>query len=139
EGVTVRRDHLPDIDMDELHRTFDIMLRAATSARQSDADHAAARERAATLGPDDDDIVARMLRGVSMSHRDWLQLNEQRQIMRWRWHEFFGDCDLLLCPVLSTAAFPHDTRAPYERTIDIDGVEHPFMSQLFWAGISGLV
>ena len=51
---------------------------------------------------DDDDKWARMLRGVTLSHRDWLGFNEQRQRMRRKWRDFFAEYDLLPCPVNCT-------------------------------------
>ena len=55
-----------------------------------------------------------MLRGNTISHRDWLAANEARHKMRWKWAEFFKEYDLLLCPAAASAAFPHDHvgRAP---------------------------
>ncbi len=73
------------------------------------------------------------------SHRDWLAANETRHKMRWRWAEFFRDWDLLLCPVASSAAFPHDHEGErYERTIAVNGRRVPAVDQLFWAGYSGM-
>ena len=54
--------------------------------------------------------------------------------MRWKWHDYFKDYDLLLCPVVSTAAFPHDHSPPYERTLTINGKERPFHELVFWSG-----
>ena len=73
-----------------------------------------------------------------MSHRDWLRLDERRQRMRWKWHEYFADYDLLLCPVVLTAAFPHDHREFKERTIMVNNEERPYFEQVFWAGLTGV-
>ena len=60
--------------------------------------------------------------------------------MRWKWAEFFKEWDLLLCPVASTAAFPHDHAGErHERTIVVNGKTAPTTDQLFWAGYSGVV
>ncbi len=44
----------------------------------------------------------------------------------------------MLCPVLCTAAFPHDPVPPLERLSTINGKQYPAMTEIFWAGISGL-
>lgn len=133
-GAVVNEDARPDITMAEVSRTYDILLRAATSARMPDDLQAQYREQAARLDPKDDSKHARMLHGNTLSHRDWLRLNEYRHRMRWKWHEFFEDYDLLLCPVNCTAAFPHDSTPPYERTIIVNNSEYPFHNHTFWAG-----
>ena len=40
---------------------------------------------------------------------------------------------------MPTAAFPHDHRPNGERTILINGEEHPYFTQVFWAGLTGVV
>lgn len=40
--------------------------------------------------------------------RDWNILNQERAIIRHKWEEFFKEFDVLLCPVVRIAAFPHD-------------------------------
>ncbi len=128
----------PDIDMDDAHRTFDIMLRAATSGRNPDEAFIKAVHDAAQLSADDDSVRARGLLGVTIRHRDWLRLDEKRTEMRWKWHEFFKDYDLLLAPVMSTAAFKHDHKGGYERFSTINGKQYPAMMETFWAGYTGL-
>jgi amidase len=128
----------PAIDLEVAHRTFDVLLRSATSARQTDAELAANLAARQALDPADDGKRARRLRGLTLQHRDWLRLDETRHRMRWAWHEFFKDYDLLLCPQTCAAAFPHATGSTYEREIAIDGTAHPFMNHVFWAGYSGV-
>ena len=80
-----------------------------------------------------------MMRGNTLLHRDWLAFDEARQKMRWKWHAFFEEWDLLLCPPASTAAFPHDQQGErYERTIRVNDKDVPTTDQLFWAGYSGV-
>ncbi len=138
EGARVDRRARPKINMEDAHRTFDILLRAATSARQDDAQSARYWKALKRLPKGDDSKVGRMLRGNTMAHRDWLCLDETRHEMRWKWHEFFEDYDLLLCPPMCTPAFPHDHAQSYERSATINGKDYPFMTQTFWAGLSGV-
>ena len=137
-GARVSDTARPDIDLDEAHRVFDVLLRAATSARHGDQERDGIAAQLAALPPGTDTKQARMMRGITLSHRDWLLLNERRQRMRWKWHDYFRDRDLLLCPVLCTAAFPHSDTPPYERSMTVDGRERVFMEQIFWSGYAGV-
>ena len=42
-----------------------------------------------------------------VSHNEWLLADRERARRRLRWAEFFEDVDVLLCPITSTPAFPH--------------------------------
>jgi amidase len=42
-----------------------------------------------------------------MSHLMWDTMHRQRGQLRQRWTEFFGNVDVLLCPVSPTPAFQH--------------------------------
>jgi amidase len=129
----------PDIDTHEAARAYIHLLRAATSGRgtQEEFDRNVAAGRG--LPPGDDSYYARMLRGSTSSHRDWLVANEVRHKMRYKWADFFKEYDLLLCPAAASAAFPHDHEGErHERTIEINGRHVPTTDQLFWAGYPGM-
>ena len=117
EDVTVTVGARPDFDAADSHRVFDILLRAATSGRQTDEELAENLRLRLALGPDDDSKTARMLRGVTLAHRDWLHLNEARHRIRWKWHEFFKTTDLMLAPIAVCAphaAQPHAKLRPHD-------------------------
>ncbi|HXP72686.1 MAG TPA: amidase [Stellaceae bacterium] len=125
----------PDIDTTHCQRVYIALLRAATSGRQSDDVFAKNQGIARTLAADDRSYFAQMARANTMSHRDWLAVNEQRHRMRLAWAAFFRDYDLLLCPAAASAAFPHDHAGErHERTIVVNGKRVPTTDQLFWAG-----
>jgi amidase len=127
----------PDLDTAKAHRVYITLLRAATSGRQSDDDFARNLEAARAAAPDDESYYALMVRANTMSHRDWLAVNETRHRMRLRWAEFFRDWDVLLCPVGASAAFPHDHEGErHERTVIVNGRRVPTTDQMFWAGYS---
>jgi amidase len=91
------------------------------------------------LSPTDQSAGAETLRSMTLSHRDWLVANEARHKMRLAWAAFFDDYDLLLCPPVSTPAFPHDHEGPpFMRHVTVNGQSMPTGSQLFWAGYAGL-
>lgn len=127
----------PEIDTTELQRVYILLLRAATSARQTPEMYAKNLEIAKGLASADESYFARLTRGNVMPHRDWLKLNNQRHHMRLKWAEFFRDWDLLICPAASSAAFPHDHQGErHERDITVNGKRVPTTDQLFWAGYS---
>jgi amidase len=128
----------PNIDMDRVHWLFNTMLRAATSHRQTDDDFARNVPAAEALDPKDRGFGARAMRGQTIRHRDWLMLNEERTRLRFAWHEFFKNYDLFLCPLVATAAPPHNSLPVGERKVTINGKEMPFGQTLFWAGLIGL-
>src|SRR5439155_603074 len=111
----------PDVDAWEAQRVYIQLLRAATSGRLTPEEFEKNLEAIKTLEPQDESYYARMVRANILSHRDWLAANERRHKMRWKWHEFFKEYDLLLCPAAASAAFPHDQQGErHERTIEIN-------------------
>ena len=139
QKVKVSMTARPAIDFDEMMRVFIRLLRAATSGRQSDAAFARMVEEAKRVSPTDERYYARMVRGNSLSHRDWLASNETRHQMRLAWEAFFGEWDIFLCPIAVTAAFKHNHQGErWERMMDVNGGKQPSTEQMFWAGLGGL-
>jgi amidase len=92
----------------------------------------------ARLAPDDDGWLARAVRFSAQLHRDWLSANETAAHHRARWAGFFRDFDVLLCPVTSIVAPPHDHTEPMPlRTITVNGAERPYLEQIVWTGAIG--
>jgi amidase len=56
-----------------------------------------------------------------------------REWQRAAWAYFFGNYDVVLAPVMPTAAFPHDTETLLaERTVDVDGTPVPHTAAAAW-------
>ena len=107
QGVTVSRSARPDFDATEAYHLYLRLLDAAWSGRTPEEAIVRRRRHAATLSPSAnsaDDIMVRM---VDVTHRTWLGLNEKRFQWRRVWSAFFREWDVLLCPVIATAALPH--------------------------------
>lgn len=137
-GATVLRDHRPDFDSRELLALYLILLRAASSASLSDEALAQASATAAGANRFCRDAAVLNAYGASLPHRDWLRLDAERRRVRQAWQDYFVDVDLLLCPPLSTAAFPHSKLPPQQRKLHVNGRDVPFENQLFWAGYAGV-
>jgi len=137
-GARVRYDIAPTFESRELMEIFGQMRNAATSDGQDDASY---KHNLAMLSKVDgagEGYRGRSLRGLTMAHYRWLQLNERREQLRLEWDRVFADVDLLLCPPATTVAFPHDQKGErYERMVEVNGRSVPGTDETFWAGISG--
>jgi amidase len=129
----------PDVDTARLHDLYIRLLRAATSGRMPEAD---IEDWKQDLVREPNEYLAQSVDGVTMTHRRWLQLNNERHQMRLKFNAFFDDYDILLCPVAASAAFPHDHEHEgkrWRRRVTINNKRVSPTDQLFWAGYSGLV
>jgi amidase len=64
--------------------------------------------------------------------------NGLRQRQRALWSTFFEDYDVVLAPVMPTAAFAHDTERPImERVLDVDGTDVSHAVAMAWCGAIG--
>jgi len=98
------------------------------------------RDKAAALAPDDESYKAQVAQAAVLLHRDWLAAHEERVRLRWAWHAFFRDWDLLLTPAAAGTAWPDDQKGDrIDRVITVNGRPEDTNDQLFWAGISGVV
>jgi amidase len=98
------------------------------------------QELVASLAADDTSLAASRLRGMVLSHRDWMLTDRVRSGLTACWREFFRHFDIVLCPVMPTPAFPHDhSPEHHNRRIKIDGIDHPYLDQIHWSGIATLI
>jgi amidase len=101
--------------------------------------YAGAQAAASALPPSDTSLGAERLRGIVLSHRDWVIADGGRARLRAQWRELFKTFDAVICPVMPTPAYPHDHSADQEtRRITIDGKDHVYPDQLAWPGIATL-
>ena len=137
-GATVSYVARPALDPARSHEVYSALLWSFMAVGLPDDDYAAlqlaARER--PLGAND---PSSRLPGFStLTHRDWLRYNNMRDYLRWAWHTFFQDWDIVLAPQTPTPAFPHDHGDQAQRVLAVDGVAQPYMEQIFWAGLTGI-
>lgn len=101
--------------------------------------HAGAVAAAADLPAADTSLRAERLRGIALSHRDWVMDDGARAQLRAQWRALFESFDAVICPIMPTPAFPHDHSAEQEtRRIEIDGKEFSYSDQMAWPGIANL-
>jgi amidase len=100
---------------------------------------AGAQAGAAQLPPGDTSLAAERLRGIVLSHRDWVLDDGARARLRAQWRELFQNFDAVICPIMPTPAYPHDHSPDQEmRRINIDGKDYVYPDQLAWPGIATL-
>ncbi len=138
-GVKIERESplLPDFAASS--RLYMRMLLSFLGATFAPDIHAGAQAAAAKLAPDDMSLAAERLRGIALSHRDWVLANGGRTRLRAQWRELFRSFDAVICPVMPTPAYPHDHSPEQEtRRINIDGKDYTYPDQLAWPGIATL-
>jgi amidase len=158
-GGTVSRTARPAFDAVEAFHLYLQALDSAWSARATEAILEAKRKRLTTQDPNDRTADAVMARTTDMLHRDWLAMNERRMKLRRMWSTFFKEWDVLLTPVISTAALPHMQEGPsimtagisagtapaprhiqtgpvWERHVPIGGRDVAYNDLLFWPGLT---
>lgn len=138
-GVKIERSSplLPDFAASS--RFYMRMLMSFLGATFAPDIYAGAKAAAAALPESDNSLAAERLRGIALSHRDWQAANGGRTRLRAQWRELFKTFDAVICPVMPTAAFPHDHAPDQEqRRISIDGEAHVYTDQLAWPGIATL-
>jgi len=137
-GAVIHTDVRPDFDPGHSHDTYQNLLQSTMAMRMPDAEYDSLKEYVANLSPNDNSQGAKVLRAQVASFKQWGAANEERHHLRWHWHEFFNNYDVLLTPMMATAAFPHDHRKFSERTLMVDNQERPYFDQVFWAGLTGV-
>ncbi len=139
-GAHVSDTARPHIDFHHAHAVYMKLLRGVTTARQPQEVFDACLKQVAEMDPTADDYKARNARATVQYHRQWVAANEERTHLRWRWHEFFQDYDILLCPTAAGDAFPIEEKIERpDRTVMVNGKPQNTMDQLFWAGITSVV
>jgi amidase len=85
-----------------------------------------------------DDPLLDAGRALASRFRTWAVANGLRQRQRALWSTFFEDYDVVLAPVMPTAAFEHDTeRHIMERVLDVDGTDVSHAMAMAWCGAIG--
>jgi amidase len=136
-GARVERDSPLLPDLSEAATLYTQLLVSGSAARFPMETYEQVRARAAGLSVDDRSLEAARLRGIVLSHRDWVEVNGRRELHRHAWRQLFAEFDVVVCPITPTPAFPHDHHPnPMERRLDVDGVAFPYLDQLVWAGLA---
>jgi amidase len=107
-GCRISRDHPKLPDLAQTARTYRQLLAASYLADLPSETIEQMNARAKTLSPDDQSYFAAVVRGLTISHADWIRQSRARVGLRARWLDLFHDINIVLCPPMPTVAFPHD-------------------------------
>jgi amidase len=125
----------PDFDAAHAHRVYGVLLNANMGARRPDYDRLVDERKG--LADDDSSEHASALRASTATYREVFLAQQQREQLRWAWHDFFSRHDLLLMPITATPAFLHDHSEPMPaRRMRVNDADVPYFAQLFWAGLA---
>jgi amidase len=142
-GATVDESARPDIDFAASDDLFIALLFATVSTGAPEEVLAETEQAAADRKAGVRSYPERIARAVRTTRADFAALFEQQQALRRAWHRFFERFDVLLCPITTTLAFPHDHSgtgfghiAQYDRTLIVDGQPVPYLSCIQWPGLA---
>jgi amidase len=138
-GASVARTSPLWPDFADASRLYMRMLLSFLGANFQAEAYANAQTGAAQLPGDDKSLRAERLRGVVLSHRDWVIADSGRARLKAQWRELFNSFDAVICPIMPTPAYVQDHSPDQEkRRIRIDGVDYPYTDQLAWPGVATL-
>jgi amidase len=123
------------VPLDELVASWERLVLPISTAGLPDDVIAEITQAADAPIAEDEPAVMRAVRAIALRHRDWLRADDRRQHHRRRFAELFERHDVLLAPVMPTAAPRHgDDHDITTRHIDVDGEMRPALEGVAWNG-----
>ncbi|WKA26566.1 amidase [Bradyrhizobium roseum] len=136
-GATVARSSALLPDLAESARLHTRLVRNVVNFGRPPEYFQRMREAAAALSRDDDSLKAWRIRAPLLTHHEWMAGEIARARLRQQWSMLFSQFDVVLCPPHAVVAFPHDHLDDMEeRSLNIDGAAHPYLSQIVWATLA---
>jgi amidase len=136
-GVTVAPNSPLLPDFADSARLYMRLLMSVVAARWPAEQFKRAQAAAEALKESDTSLAAERVRGAVLSHHDWMMADAARAVLQRQWRELFRQWDVVLCPAMPTAAFPHDHSSPdWARHIEIEGKQYSYFDQLVWPEIA---
>jgi len=135
-GVKVDEKARPGFALNEMIRIYNQLLMPIILAGLPDDAIEGIARNASTFDKDDLSDAAESARAPVIRHRNWLAKNEARHKFRAIFRSFFADYDVLICPVTSVPAIPHDHTPFAGRTISVNGGERPYSDLFGWISMA---
>jgi amidase len=135
-GVQVDPKARPTFVLKDLIRAYNRLLMPIILADLPDEAVEGLTQSADSFDKDDLSDAAEAARAPLIQHRDWLRTNELREQLRVAFREFFSSYDVLLCPVASVPAIPHDHSPFAARTIQVNGESRPYTDLFGWISMA---
>ena len=135
-GASINYDARPSFTARHNQEVYQFLLHATMSFGMTESQYQRALESAAQLDENDKSYRAMLRRAQVARFRDWADNNDKRTHIRWAWHEFFSDYDILITPIMATPAIKHDHRPMSERSIEVNNEKQDYFLQIFWSGLT---
>lgn len=136
EGATVVRQSPLLPDLAEATRNYMRLLGPIMSQGRPPEYYERMRSIAATLSPENQSLDAIYIRSANVGWREWEAASNVRTRLQGQWATLFKQWDVVLCPVMPTAAFKHDHTESSTRRLDVDGQSQPYVNNIVWAGLA---
>jgi amidase len=137
-GCRVTRSGASVPDLRHVASTFAQLLLSFFGADMPQAAYDSLKTQVAQLPPSIPEFAASEMRGLVLTHRDWIAADRARVGISHQWRQLFRDWDVVLCPVLPTPAFTHDHADFDARQIDVDGQAIPYKAQAVWSSVAAV-
>ncbi len=137
DGAMVDADARP-VGFDESVSLFHTLVSSAISPGLPDDVLELARQVEAIPQQEHENPLLEMGRGTVLRHRDWILLDERRELLRRQWEAWFSQHDALLCPVGPVAAQPLSEADLLTRTMTVNGSTRPANDLIRWPGLIGV-
>ncbi|MCR4266632.1 amidase [Nitratireductor sp. ZSWI3] len=121
--VARKAETLPSLT--DIARTFQALLMSLMGVDTPRDDYDTAKDA------DDFDSQA-----MTMSHRDWVELDRHRLGLQLGWKQLFSQFDVVVCPAAPVTAFSHDERPFGERRLTVDGSEAGYDILPLWSSLT---
>ncbi len=131
----------PDISLARVRDIGRSLIQSVVGANLPNNTYRALRVLASRVGPlaPVDATLRRTAKNLTLSHRDWIAADAERQEIRQECARFFEEFDVLLLPVAPIAApLRADGLTIDKRTIRINGKRHPAMQMGDWCSLASL-
>lgn len=138
-GVAVDEEARPGFALADCLHTFQHLVNPILAAGLPPAVFERLASHAPSLAPDAADPFSRFVLSATARHRDWLVAHEARERLRAALADFFRRYDVLLCPITSVPAIPHDHSDPMtSRTIEVNGERRSYFELFAWISIASV-
>lgn len=125
---------IPDLALQG--RIFARLLTSVFGTDMPESIYARFQDIAKSIPSTDTSLQSERVRGLVLSHRDWMKADRVRAGLTQRWRELFRQFDVVLCPVMPTTAFLHDHSEITTRRLAIDDKDVSYGDQTMWAGVA---
>jgi amidase len=135
-GVQVDEKARPGFELGEFIQTYHRLLMPIILADLPEEAVDGLLRMADSFDKHDTSDEAEWARAPMIRHRDWLRADEQRAQWRVAFRTFFASYDVLLCPVTSVPAIPHDHSPMPGRSIEVNGQARPYTDLFGWIAMA---